>query len=165
MFKNCTWKCSLSINEVLMNAFDAFLFSFLGFRVEDTGISGFTQPNTEHHHWVGFAGRLPALCLLCHRRKVSGTEVNIIFCPIRLWVVTVQCVFKVFNGTNPCRRLEILSSSVHTLSNFTLLSTGLELTTGKKSQLYYTVTFEAFQLSWHNVTILFHIEYPDFTHL
>lgn len=45
-----------------------------GVRVEDPGVAGLSEPNAEPHHRVGPAGRLPALCLLCDRGKVSGSR-------------------------------------------------------------------------------------------
>ncbi len=52
----------------------SFLLLCLGVRVEDPGVPGLPQPNTEPHHRIGPAGRLPALRLLCDWRKVSGTD-------------------------------------------------------------------------------------------
>lgn len=48
------------------------LLLFLGVGVEDPGVAGLPQPNAEPHHRIRPAGRLPALCLLCDWRKVSG---------------------------------------------------------------------------------------------
>lgn len=45
---------------------------FLGVRVEDAGVPGLPQPNTEPGDWIGSAGRLAALCLLCDRGEISG---------------------------------------------------------------------------------------------
>ncbi len=51
----------------------SFLLLVLGVRVENDGVPGLPQPNTEPHHRIGPAGRLAALRLLCDRRKVAGT--------------------------------------------------------------------------------------------
>lgn len=67
-----------------------FLLLRTGVGVEDPGISGLPQPNTEPDHRLGPAGRLPALCLLCDRTKVSGSRPSVFF-PVILKLVLRSC--------------------------------------------------------------------------
>lgn len=47
-------------------------YLFVGVWVEDPGIPGLPQPNTEPPHWIRSAGRLAALRLLCDWKEISG---------------------------------------------------------------------------------------------
>lgn len=67
-----------------------FLLLHTGVGVEDPGIAGLPQPNAEPDHRLGPAGRLPALCLLCDRRKVSGSRPSAFF-PVILKLVLRSC--------------------------------------------------------------------------
>lgn len=109
---------------------------FLGVGVEGPGVPGLPQPDTERHHRWGPAGRLPALCLLCDGRKVSGTGDVVLykalcrFKPIRKWSLFDWKENK--NEKCSCLRLEILFFLVPTSSSCTPPSTGLVPTTGKR---------------------------------
>lgn len=63
--------CCCCYKEISICMF--LLLFFLGVGVEDPGVPGLPQPNTEPHHRIRPAGWLPALCLLCDWRKISGT--------------------------------------------------------------------------------------------
>lgn len=70
---------SIAVSQAPHNHASDSCFPVLGLWVEDPGIPGLTQPNTEPHHWIRTVGWIPALRLLCDWRKVSGSWATISF--------------------------------------------------------------------------------------
>lgn len=97
------------------------LLVFVGGRVEDQCEPGLSQPNAERHYWIGTAGRLSSLCLLCHGGEIPGTENYRLWCCLKSTIRNIyvnqlmnklRWWFLVYKMSNP--RLETMFCLVPT---------------------------------------------------